>query len=64
MASRMNKGGGGAPSEGINEGKNNKNGGGYQAKKMFNNFLESFDMSSAFATSSGKGASSMYPNRA
>ena len=62
MASRMNKGGG--PSESINEGKINKNIGGHQAKKMFNNFLESFDMSSAFANSSGKGASSMYPNRA
>lgn len=64
MASRMNKGGGIGPSEGINEGRNNKNPGGYQAKKMFNNFLESFDMSSAFANSNGKGASSMYPNRA
>lgn len=64
MASRMNKAGAGGPSEGTNEGKSGKNAGGYQAKKMFNNFLESFDMSSAFANSSGKGASSMYPNRA
>lgn len=62
MASRMNKGGG--PPEVNNEGKTIKIAGGYQAKKMFNNFLESFDMSSAFAHSSGKGASSMYPNRA
>lgn len=63
MASRANKN---SSAETIEGGKNYKNGanGGYQAKKMFNNFLESFDMSSAFANSSGKGASSMYPNRA
>ena len=60
MASRPNKNG---PLD-TNESKSHKNGGGIHAKKLFNNFLESFDMSSAFAHSSGKGASSMYPNRA
>ena len=45
MASRPNKNG---PLD-SNESKSHKNGGGIHAKKLFNNFLESFDMSSAFA---------------